>query len=260
MQYSAGWTRQHSAKQRNAMRGSTARCRARQCSAAQCSQCKAVQQSRLVSVLQTRCPTWCRDRENRDGRRIAPGRRCASGQRRRQQGHEQAQQANQSCHIGHREMRPIHLDRPRARLPVNSWSHEAPAPRLRPQWIHAPYAAARARGLAASRERRLGASSNPQNFSAVVFGRGFLLEVENTRPEKGFSARRHGKRTEGRPGRRNDTPPPSGRATTPRGTDTHRRRPDAPPNYGGKTGERGVSLRPPSHWLASRLERSAGQG
>ena len=28
---------------------------------------------------------------------------------------------------GHREMRPIHLDRPRARLPVNSWSHEAPA-------------------------------------------------------------------------------------------------------------------------------------
>ena len=163
---------------------------------------------------------------------------------------------------GHREMRPIHLDRPRARLPVNSWSHEAPAPRLRPQWIHAPCAAARACGLAASRERGLGASSNPQNrvvFSAVIFRRGFLLEVENTRPEKGFSARRHGKRTEGRPGRRNDTPPPSGRATTPRGTDTHRRRPDAPPNYGGKTGERGVSLRPPSHWLASRLERSAGQ-
>ena len=161
---------------------------------------------------------------------------------------------------GHREMRPIHLDRPRARLPVDSRSHEAPAPRLRPQWIHAPYAAARARGLAASRERRLGACSNPQNFSAVVFGRGFLLEVENTRPEKGFSARRHGKRTERHPGRRNDTPPPSGRATTPRGTDTHRRRPDAPPNYGGKTGEGGFPFAPQATGWPAASSGRPGRG
>ena len=73
---------------------------------------------------------------------------------------------------GHREMRPIHLDGPRARLPVNSWSHEAPAPRLRPQWIHAPYTAARARSLAARKERGLGARSNPQSrdFLDEVFG------------------------------------------------------------------------------------------